>query len=181
MRRRVLSVVVLALLLPFALAAKTGDIWLQMNMANNIYGGELWQYVPANYTTEKSGGGTGMQFRSAIEVVEGVTVGLSLEYHQIQDRNVQIGAFNVPLTAQAMPVLVSYQQYSGQLFVLFEAGACIWNGDKGGIDPSAAFGGGYTMPLAHWLNLNITARALAIFSDRLILPVSLAAGISFIL
>lgn len=172
---------ILLLLTPRPGRAGTGDIWLQLSVRQSFFSGTLWDYIPSNQKERTQNGGTGLHFRGAIEIFQGITFGLSFEYLPLAEVNVMTGAFTIPITAQAMPLLFSYRQYSGPIYILAEAGVCFWNGDKGGLDKAVAVGGGYTRPLTHWLNLEFSVRLLAVFSDTLITPVTLSAGVSFVL
>jgi len=176
-----ITTAMLILLTCTPLGAGTGNIWIHLSGAHTFYTGELWDYIPSSNRTKTSSGGSGFGLRVALEFFQGITIGLSFSHLQIEETTVQTGLFNIPITAQAMPIMISYQQFSGPLFMTAEAGVCAWNGDKGGIDKAVAFGGGYSMPIKSWLSMDATLRFLIIFSNKLITPLTLSLGLSCIL
>ncbi len=163
------------------LQALPGEYSLEIGLGNSIYQSELWHYVPDAYTLNRDGGGLGLRLRQAFEVYPGISLGLAVEYLQIEERTVRIGMFDVPLTAQAIPILFSYRQYAGQLFMQAELGLSGWNGDKGGFELAGSFGGGYTMALSDWMNFTLSTRILIILSDKVILPIVIGTGMEIVL
>mgnify|MGYP000916656474 CR=1 FL=1 len=176
-----LSALILLCLAPSSAGALPGDYTIELGLGNSIYQSEIWQYVPDAYTRSRDGGGLGLRFRQAVEMYPGISLGLAVDYLQIEDRTVRIGVFDVPLTTQAIPVLVSYRQYSGQLYMQAEVGFAGWNGDKGGFEFAGSFGGGYTMALSDWLNFTLSTRILIILSDKVIMPVVIGTGVEMVL
>ena len=179
--KRTALVLLILLLGCLQLSAGTGNLWIRLSGSRTFYTGELWGYIPSSDLESGAGGGTGFGLRVALEFFQGITIGLSFSHLQIKEAIVHTGYFDIPLTAQAMPIMLSYQQFSGPLFMLAEAGICAWNGDKGGMDKTLAFGGGYIIPLNSWLTFDATLRFLLIFSDELITPLTLSVGISCML
>jgi hypothetical protein len=176
--RRTLPLLLVLLSLAAPLAAGSGNVWIHAAYRQTFFAGEIWDYIPPTFRETKDKGGLGMQLAVALEFTPGTSLGISAEYLQIQTANAIIGSFVIPMTAQALPILVTYRQYSGPLFIQVDAGICFWNGDKGGRDKTIAVGGGYTWPLTKWLNLDCSLRGLFIFSDSLLIPVILSAGVS---
>ena len=163
------------------LQALPGEYSIEIGLGNSVYQSELWSYVPDAYTLNRDGGGLGLRLRQAFEVYPGISLGLAVEYLQIEERTVRIGMFDVPLTAQAIPILFSYRQYAGQLYMQAELGLSGWNGDKGGFEFAGSFGGGYTMALSDWMNFTLSTRILIILSDKVILPIVIGTGVEIVL
>jgi hypothetical protein len=169
--------ITISLLAASPLTALPGNYTLELGLGNSFYQSEIWQYVPDDTTRNKVGGGMGLRFRQAFELYPGISFGLAVDYLQIEERTVRIGVFDIPLTAQAIPILLSYRQYSGQLYMQAEVGVSGWNGDKGGFDFTGSFGGGYAMALSSWINFTLSTRIILILSDKIILPIVLGTGI----
>lgn len=176
-----LLVFVLLCLGPSFSWALPGDYTIELGLGNSIYQSEIWQYVPDLYTRSKDGGGLGLRLRQAIELYPGISLGLAIDHLQLEDRTIRLGAIDIPLTAQAIPILLSYRQYAGQLYMQAEVGLSGWNGDKGGFEFAGSFGGGYTMALSDWLNFTLSTRILVILSDKIIIPIIIGTGVELVL
>lgn len=171
-------VALLLLMFSGGLSGAAGDLWLQTALKYTGYRGDLWGYVPEDEKRVRNQGGVGYNLSVYMEIVNGTKLGLSIDYLKVQQTDVIIDSFVIPLEAQAVPVMLSYQKYADALYILVEGGVCLWNGDKGGRDPVVAFGGGYTLPLNSWFNVDLSLKAMMIFSDEVIVPLLFTCGIS---
>jgi hypothetical protein len=175
--RRTLPLLLVLLSLAAPLAAGSGNVWIHAAYRQTFFAGEIWDYIPQENRESIDKGGLGMQLAVALEFTPGTSLGISAEYLQLPDRQRPDREFSFIPVPQALPILITYRQYSGRSSSRSMRVSASGTG-QGGRDKTIAWAGATPGRSPNGSNLDCSLRGLFIFSDSLLIPVILSAGVS---